>query len=39
LVTAVIEDVRRFIGEAEQADDVTVLAVRRAGSVARATGQ
>jgi adenylate cyclase len=30
LVAAVIDDVRRFTGEAEQADDVTVLALRRA---------
>jgi adenylate cyclase len=39
LVSAVIEDVVRFIGEAEQADDVTVLAVRRAGGAAQAIGQ
>jgi serine phosphatase RsbU (regulator of sigma subunit)/CHASE2 domain-containing sensor protein len=30
LVTAVFDDVHRFVGEAEPADDITVLAVRRA---------
>jgi serine phosphatase RsbU (regulator of sigma subunit) len=34
LVAAVIDDVRRFVGEAEQADDVTVLALRRANGAA-----
>ncbi len=29
VVAAVIDDVRHFIGEAEQADDITLLAVRR----------
>ena len=28
-VAAVIDDVRRFVGDAEQADDITVLALRR----------
>jgi len=30
LVAAVMDDVRRFVGEAEQADDITVVALRRA---------
>jgi len=34
LVAAVIDDVRRFVGGAEQADDVTVLALRRANGAA-----
>jgi serine phosphatase RsbU (regulator of sigma subunit) len=28
-VHSVFEDVRRFAGEAEQADDITLLAIRR----------
>jgi serine phosphatase RsbU (regulator of sigma subunit)/CHASE2 domain-containing sensor protein len=32
LVAAIFEDVRRFVGKAEQADDVTVLALRRANA-------
>ena len=39
LVAAVIDDVRRFIGEAEQADDVTVLALRRADTAGGPTGR
>ena len=38
LVAAVIRDVRRFTGAAEQADDVTVLAVRRAIVAGRVSG-
>jgi len=38
LVAAVIDDVRRFVGKAEQADDVTVLAVRRAEEAGGPTG-
>ena len=34
VVTAVIDDVSRFIGAAEQADDITLLAVRRVASTA-----
>jgi len=34
VVTAVIDDVSRFIGGAEQADDITLLAVRRVASTA-----
>jgi len=34
VVTAVINDVGRFIGGAEQADDITLLAVRRVASTA-----
>jgi adenylate cyclase len=34
VVTAVIDDVNRFIGGAEQADDITLLAVRRMASTA-----
>jgi serine phosphatase RsbU (regulator of sigma subunit)/CHASE2 domain-containing sensor protein len=29
VVSAVIEDLRRFVGQAEQADDITLLALRR----------
>ncbi len=29
IVGAVIEDVRRFVGETEQSDDITLLALRR----------
>jgi adenylate cyclase len=34
VVAAVIDDVSRFVGGAEQADDMTVLALRRVGAVA-----
>jgi adenylate cyclase len=34
LVEAVIDDVHNFVGQAEQADDVTVLALRRANGAA-----
>jgi serine phosphatase RsbU (regulator of sigma subunit) len=34
VVTAVIDDVSRFVGGAEQADDMTVLALRRVGGAA-----
>ena len=34
VVAAVIEDVSRFVGGAEQADDMTVLALRRVGGAA-----
>ena len=34
VVAAVIDDVVRFIGGAEQADDMTVLALRRVGGAA-----
>jgi serine phosphatase RsbU (regulator of sigma subunit) len=34
VVAAVIDDVSRFVGGAEQADDMTVLALRRVGSAA-----
>jgi sigma-B regulation protein RsbU (phosphoserine phosphatase) len=37
VVAAVIDDVNRFIGGAEQADDLTLLAVRRVVGIA--TGQ
>ena len=33
LVTGIFDDVRRFVGEAEAADDITVLALRRAVNV------
>ena len=29
VVAAVVDDVRRFVGGAEQADDMTLLALRR----------
>jgi sigma-B regulation protein RsbU (phosphoserine phosphatase) len=31
VVAAIIDDVSRFVGGAEQADDMTVLALRRVG--------
>jgi adenylate cyclase len=31
VIAAVVDDVRRFVGGAEQADDITLLAVRRVG--------
>jgi sigma-B regulation protein RsbU (phosphoserine phosphatase) len=34
VVTSVIDDVSRFIGDAEQADDITLLAVHRVASTA-----
>ncbi|HJY49350.1 MAG TPA: CHASE2 domain-containing protein [Stellaceae bacterium] len=34
VVAAVIDDVSRFVGDAEQADDMTVLALRRVGAAA-----
>jgi serine phosphatase RsbU (regulator of sigma subunit) len=34
VVTSVIDDVSRFIGDAEQADDITLLAVRRVANTA-----
>ncbi len=34
VVTSVINDVSRFIGDAEQADDITLLAVRRVANTA-----
>ena len=34
VVAAVIDDVSRFVGAAEQADDMTVLALRRVGAAA-----
>jgi sigma-B regulation protein RsbU (phosphoserine phosphatase) len=34
VVAAVIDDVVRFVGGAEQADDMTVLALRRVGGAA-----
>jgi serine phosphatase RsbU (regulator of sigma subunit) len=34
VVAAVIDDVNRFVGGAEQADDMTVLALRRVGAAA-----
>ena len=34
VVAAVIDDVSRFVGDAEQADDMTVLALRRVGGAA-----
>jgi sigma-B regulation protein RsbU (phosphoserine phosphatase) len=34
VVAAVIDDVNRFVGGAEQADDMTVLALRRVGGAA-----
>ena len=34
VVTSVIDDVSRFIGDAEQADDITLLAVRRVAGAA-----
>ena len=34
VVAAVIDDVSRFVGGAEQADDMTVLALRRVGAAA-----
>jgi serine phosphatase RsbU (regulator of sigma subunit) len=39
LVAAVIDDVRRFIGGAEQADDVTVLVLRRVDTAAGPSGR
>jgi adenylate cyclase len=38
-VAAVIEDVRGFVADAEQADDITVLAVRRVASAAFSIAQ
>jgi serine phosphatase RsbU (regulator of sigma subunit) len=35
LVAAVIDDLRRFIGEAEQADDITLMALRRVAGPVR----
>jgi len=38
VVTVVIDDVSRFIGDAEQADDMTLLAVRRVAGYGHAPG-
>jgi serine phosphatase RsbU (regulator of sigma subunit) len=34
VVAAVIDDIRRFVGDAEQVDDMTILALRRVGGAA-----
>jgi serine phosphatase RsbU (regulator of sigma subunit) len=39
LVGAIFDDVRRFVGKAEQADDLTVLALRRADDAGGPIGQ
>jgi adenylate cyclase len=39
LVAAVIDDLRRFIGEAEQADDITLMALRRVAGPVRPPGR
>src|SRR5262249_28971012 len=39
LVAGILDDVRRFVGKAEQADDVTVLALRRANAAGRPIAQ